>query len=584
MSSIKTTVLATLVLALVGCESAPLTVRSISDASTAVPVTPDAKISRPDTAPVITPDAHIVPILVTPDAQPSPDLVPVKTDTQAAGIVVAYSAANPPGYTMYNGTEKVGLLRVNLSGTGNVQSITFKHHGVSASSDWGNFYLFDGDKLLMSASVDPVTNEIVFSRLVLALASTISQLYLTGDLNTSAVAGDTHYFSLESADKVVANVSVGGTFPVVGNTFTASGMLSLTFEPSADSPVSSMIVTANTTDNSVLRMDIDGASESVSVQYATFFATGNNPGADIVSLRIYDNAGTLFCSGALNDNGALICANDAGLFTINGKTTITIKANIDQVFPPGTPYRAVSGDQFKAGIKIQANVSSPREGCFRAIGVRTGLPYTQRDLASGNATSWSLMGPTMTVRKSQPYIATIATSQTLQNGDDTLYKFSVTAPSNEDIGLKRFIVTSVFHKVGSMGNALLLVNGTPLDAVSIGVPGGTWGVDLKTSTITNLEGSLGVVVTADNEITISAGTTKTFELKVTVSGVQAGSMISSNIGADPFDSTTGTIDSHPFNDFLWSDWSADPHSTASADWIGGALVKTLPTVATTLSL
>jgi hypothetical protein len=344
-----------------------------------------------------------------------------------------------------------------------------------------------------------------------------------------------------------------------------------------------MIVTANTTDNSVLRMDIDGASEPVSVQYATFFATGNNPGADIVSLRVYDNAGTLFCSGALNNNGALMCANDAGLFTINGKTTITIKANIDQVYPPGTPYRAASGDQFEAGIKIEMNVSS-REGCFRAIGVRTGLPYTQRDLALGNATSRSLVGPTMTLRKTELIIATIAIPGTLANGEQTVYKFSATAANNNDAGLRQFTLEQGGWEINLSGYRLK-ENGSLLDPSLYTMTTVVGNIDQTKPAADTVPYYYNqpIVVRFANERTIAAGTTKVYEVVATVGNTIAGSMVQHQLLGDSY-AAQGTADGVSGSNFVWSDDSSEVHSTASNDWLNGYLVKTLPTATATLSL
>jgi len=50
----------------------------------------------------------------------------------------------------------------------------------------------------------------------------------------------------------------------------------------------------------------------------------------ITSVRLFDKNGTLFCSGALDSNSRVRCANDAGLFTINGSGVVTIKINTDQ--------------------------------------------------------------------------------------------------------------------------------------------------------------------------------------------------------------------------------------------------------------
>ena len=46
----------------------------------------------------------------------------------------------------------------------------------------------------------------------------------------------------------------------------------------------------------------------------------------ITSVRLFDKNGTLFCSGALDSNSRLRCANDAGLFTVDGNHVVTVEA------------------------------------------------------------------------------------------------------------------------------------------------------------------------------------------------------------------------------------------------------------------
>ena len=58
----------------------------------------------------------------------------------------------------------------------------------------------------------------------------------------------------------------------------------------------------------------------------------------------------MFCSGTLDSNNRLRCANDAGLFTVANDQVVTIKLNIDQI------GSATSGGQPVMGLYVANGV------------------------------------------------------------------------------------------------------------------------------------------------------------------------------------------------------------------------------------
>ena len=99
--------------------------------------------------------------------------------------------------------------------------------------------------------------------------------------------------------------------------------------------------------------------------------------------------------------------------------------------------------------------------------------------------------------------------------------------------------------------------------------------DLSDPTTTS--GVVKFVPTAEQQI--AAGTTKTYELKVVVgTGTTSGTYLMSSIASDAIKSTgAGGVVFSDLGNFVWSDMSAQGHSTATADWTNGYLVKNLPT-------
>ena len=129
---------------------------------------------------------------------------------------------------------------------------------------------------------------------------------------------------------------------------------------------------------------------------------------------------------------------------------------------------------------------------------------------------------------------------------------------------------------GSTENADVLVCGAGIDLYAAG-------------TITT--GASTVTVYFNNERVVSAGTTKTFRIDATVSAVAAANSISAKLLDDSGAAVVSTaVEGAALNaaNFVWSDTSADAHTTAhgsgNTDWTNGKYVKTLPTNPQTLSL
>lgn len=321
------------------------------------------------------------------------------------------------------------------------------------------------------------------------------------------------------------------------------------------------IVMGNTKDNTIAGLEFFGANEKVGLTRLSFADYGDN-GGDIESLRIFDGAVTLFCSGSINEAKSLDCANDAGLMTVDGVTPITIKANINQVSSSGERWLAASGDHLSGQLQvIRSATDSSKDGWFRAVGVSGRQYRLTYGGEKSDSTGFATGGPQITVRKTQPTVSAIALSesdQKLQNGSGrTVFRFSVTANSNGDVSLKHFVLARNIYGVKT-DMYYLYENG------GIAVP--SW--SLKLDDAGNLAFDF------STEWVIAAGTTKVFEVRADISGAMAGGTLTHTLIGD---------DSETSQNFLWSDNSASVHSLTSADWWNGYQVKGLPTVGQTLS-
>jgi hypothetical protein len=391
-----------------------------------------------------------------------------------------------------------------------------------------------------------------------ATSSTTANVTATATLTTMAIdtATTAPTLTATTTQTDISSTRTSNDTETLTSTATADDPLPLFIELAAD-PVKPGIITANTASNTLARFSFFGAQEKVNVTRISFVDYGNN-GFDIVSLRAFDGHSTLFCSGAINNTKSLNCANDAGLFTVDGPTTVTIKANVEQIGSVGYAA-AFSGDQLSGQVQVIRSAVDGyiggMDGLFRAIGA-SGRQYRLTYVGEkSDLTGFTIGGPQMTLRKTQPTVATVAVPQTLMNGEQTVYKFSVTADSNGDVSLRRFTLAREINGV-TTEMYYLFENGTRVSPFTI-----------------MTEQNDVLIFDFGNERIIAAGTTKVYEVRAGISGAKAGSYITHHMIGDTQNDSN----------FIWSDDSAVPHSMTSADWWSGYLVRGLPTVAQTLS-
>ncbi|MEE8131803.1 MAG: hypothetical protein V3T98_02040 [Candidatus Paceibacterota bacterium] len=120
-----------------------------------------------------------------------------------SGFSLALSAGNPGSTTVAKGATGVEFVKFNVSGSGTLNSLTFKRMGIGATGDFGSsgFYLYEGDTRLTSGrSINSTTHEVSFNNLSLEVSGT-KTLSLVADIDTGsgATAGNIHYFTLISA-------------------------------------------------------------------------------------------------------------------------------------------------------------------------------------------------------------------------------------------------------------------------------------------------------------------------------------------------------------------------------------------------
>jgi hypothetical protein len=347
---------------------------------------------------------------------------------------------------------------------------------------------------------------------------------------------------------------------VPGQTIIAkAGSLSVTFD--ASTPITAL-VTGGSNSVKAAAYKFEAQNDAYSISQLNFILTGTSA---ITNFYLKDGS-TVIAS-----------ASPAKNITINLPTPITIPANTSKVINVELDLGSIGTGAGLMGSNVSVDLDT----------------IIVRPASSGEASTETIsLDPSnkQYVYKSIPTINLVSLSDTrLTVGTKTLQKFTISADSKGPIAwnqikfnLSRSAATTVtglgvIVPSGASSTAVALYDGTTL------IPG-------KITNTTNFSiagnasnpATLSTVLTfvPDVEQQIAAGTSKTYELKVVVAGsTAAGTYLMSNIASDTLQGTgTGVLSSTLIgSNFVWSDMSAQGHSTATADWTNGHLVKNLPT-------
>ncbi|MFH0873371.1 MAG: hypothetical protein V1846_00820, partial [Candidatus Komeilibacteria bacterium] len=417
---------------------------------------------------------------------------------------------------------------------------------------------------------------------------------LKGNLSGNATAGstNTHGWGLIASAAVTAT-GVSTTLDVsetvndaVGQlmTIASAGQYSAVLDSSTPT---GKLIAANTTGNTMTVLKFYATSEQVNVtKIRLSLNNASSTGNDLSKVYIYDGA-TLLGQGTLgigNVQGTL--NNASSTFTLttplqvpaNTSKIVTIKADIAQILTASTV--ATAGHQI--AIDYYGSTSASENV---ATGASSGTQITGYSATTAQTAAMIL--------KSVPTVALVALpSTTLSNATMAIFKFSVAADAKGDIDLYKFsfkIATTNPTTGGPLVvNSITLVDVTSSNEVTLNASTTNF---INSGTIAEivLLASPGTQDLATTTRTVSAGTTRTFELRATLSGVGSGAVLNTQLEGDAADIaalnaglvTRALAESDDNDDFIWSDLSDVNHTntlfdSTVTDYLNGYLVSGLP--------
>lgn len=480
--------------------------------------------------------------------------------TIRSGSIVGSVASTPAAQTMVSGVSGATVAAINLDGTQSGEDVRFTsmklyYTDTAMAADPTNCFVYDGATRLNDTAVNPTTGAptdytFTLNNPLTVVKGTVKLVTLKCDLS-SAITSGSFSFGLQnssgltftgtgvsSSQTITPTSSTGGS--QTGNTMTiaGSGSLSVAADPSAPAYSVAAVGSTGSTGVTLNALRFSGTNEDMKLDRIALQMSGtsatSSPG-NITQVTIWDGvtqvgtaifAGSRFATSTLTSNV---------IIPANGSKTLTIKGDLAGISLNGAGT---------AGALLQVDYDGSDSTGTRAIGQSSGSTINT------SSTSDTAVAGVRTYR-SVPIITYAATAGALVNGTQQLVTVTIAADSKGDVQMYQLrFATSTTAAV--------------LTAHTFTGPSGSVG------TVTNTATYIQVVFDNGSNVgdrTISAGTSKSYQLGATVGGLTGSTagVASFSLMADAAHPAVGpTLMNTASNvasdsDFVWS-----PMSTTSA--------------------
>ena len=330
-------------------------------------------------------------------------------------LSVSLAPGNPAGATITRNAVGVEYLRVRVSGTGTINTITFKRLGPGVVADFSNVYVYDGATRLTSGKT-PSSSDGTTTFLLNENVSGSRDLSLVGDMATATV-GDVNYFQLTEVT-ATGGATVSGV-PISGNNFTVSGASSGTVTVAKSGSLSDP--TVGQKQAQLTEFKYTTATEGGTVKRITMINGGTLKPADLTNVILQTLTGEEWAGTSTSDgyvvfdlgSGHFISKGGNAVFKVLGDVGGKKDETVDLYFEYDTDTNVV-GDQY---------------------GQPMAVTDTALDSAS-DATTLTLQGGALTLVYVGPTATTVGTTVT----DVTLLRYTVTVASNIEAKKHEFVL------------------------------------------------------------------------------------------------------------------------------------------------
>ncbi len=519
-----------------------------------------------------------------------------------------------------NGTGQVSLTSINVPGSnqaGTTLTVTSSSMTLTKSSGYGNQTMIAGTSnarlgsfVLSSGSTEGVSVNTITVTLSANESASITDLMLKNAAGTTigtakASPGESNSFSVDltvaaSATQVIdvfANIKSGanagswiaavdgsGTGAVTGTSVTFGNSTTATLQTItlASGTLTTALGVSPNNANVIAGTEVKVGSFLFTAQYSNFTVQE-------VRVKVPADAATSVASVILK-KGATVIGTQALALSSGAQTDATstftglsfvIAQNTSETLDVYVTIPTIaSGASTGKAITVTLDAN---EG-FKAVDAAGNATTT---LTGGDLSSVSATGKgTMYVRKSVPtFSAAALPSSTLADGSNKVIgKFTVTADANGAIGWKylSFTMTKTANVLLGSTSTIALYEGSNVVAGKVATTTANGGAEGQQSFLAAVTSGF-IVFEATTEQQVAAGTSVTYELRTTVSGVAANMSLDLSLanptttiqagaaytGVVTFGASTPSI--------VWTDRSSisTVHSEATTDWTNDYLIKTL---------
>lgn len=425
--------------------------------------------------------------------------------------------------------------------------------------------------------------------------STTSEMRCLGGLDTGRICTSDKQCRIGRCVKQERSTKPVATAPVATSP-AANG--SVFIYPAAGSVESDVaIVIAGSTNVGLEKFVVKANASEVMVRKLKFAITASQA---VSSVKLFDGATMIGGPVAVNAQGVAEFSNLSLRIGANSLKEIRVAADLLPF--AGTPVK--SGEAIAVSMKGGSDIDIVNARTAERVQVGSDIP-----------------GATKIFRKSKPTVSLASLpNAVLTNGASSVLRFSVSADAAGDISFKKVGFLVNLSNAGGQPLALQAASGNS----GIREVGNTANIDgfaaialgdsaSEQACSVSSTGQCLLQAVFSDEVVVPAGTTKTFDVRVVVSGADtAGDVVAARVWELPGSAmVTGelervkqsmpeelgiddTVNGLPVSRglFLWSDMSAVPHNaerdqtrttpegdddrTASNDWTNGVLVRALP--------
>jgi len=238
--------------------------------------------------------------------------------TTSGNMTLSLASDSPAAATLPNTAQGVTFAKYTFTGSGTLNQIAFKRDGAGSVEDFDNLYIYkNGVRLTAGRAITTSTSKVTFINLGIVAPATIE---LVADI--SGTAGNVNYFTIESASDVVANGTVGGSFPIRSNAMGISGTAAgtLTVERSGSATRN---VTIGAIEQEISQFKVTTATEGTNISRIQLFNGGTADNALVTNLKLKDQTGaTVATAASIGSNGYVAFVFNTTYNIIKGESEI----------------------------------------------------------------------------------------------------------------------------------------------------------------------------------------------------------------------------------------------------------------------